>query len=78
MKDDLPPNPPHSKPVMHHLYFRYDNDVGVDTFTPDKGWHDKKTRPCPVELGKTYNITLESHTGFIRVRTFEHFIQSKF
>jgi hypothetical protein len=69
-KDNLLSNPP----VMYHLYFRTDMDsAGVDTYTPDGGWKNigLTTQPCPVKDGKTYNITLESHTGFIRVGNFE-------
>jgi hypothetical protein len=71
-RDDLAVNPPGSKPIMYHLYFRTDaNKAGVDTYTPNGGWHfDGSTLtvvPSPVQYGKTYNITLESHTGFIRV-----------
>ncbi|XP_060565153.1 uncharacterized protein LOC132724329 [Ruditapes philippinarum] len=68
-KDDLPPNPPGSKPVMYHLYFRTDGDyAGVDTYTPGGGWQNigLTTKPSPVQSGITYNITLESHTEFIR------------
>jgi hypothetical protein len=69
-KDNLLSNPP----IMHHLFFRNDMDnAGVDTYTPGRGWKNigLTTQPCPVKDGKTYNITLESHTGFIRVGNFE-------
>jgi hypothetical protein len=72
VKDDLKESELY--PKMYHLYFRSDSDkAGVDTYTPDGGWKHigLTTQPCPVKYGKTYNITLESHSGFIRVCNFE-------
>ncbi|XP_060589141.1 uncharacterized protein LOC132744447 [Ruditapes philippinarum] len=69
VKDDLKESELY--PKMYHLYFRSDSDkAGVDTYTPDGGWKHigLTTQPCPVKYGKTYNITLESHSGFIRTR----------
>jgi hypothetical protein len=67
--DDHPANPPQSKPIMYHLYFRTDGNAGVTTYTPDGGWQnsDLTTESSLVQSGITYNITLESHTEFIRV-----------
>jgi hypothetical protein len=77
IKDNL--FPLQYKPVMHHIYFQHDYHAGVDAYTPEKGWHMiGLTRPCPLELGKTSNLTFESHASFIRVCTIEHYVQNKF
>jgi hypothetical protein len=68
-KDDLPPNPQGSKPIIYHLFFRSElNNAGVDTYTPNQGWQNigLTTQPCPVKNGITYNITLESHIRVCR------------
>jgi hypothetical protein len=73
IKDDILLSPQLSKPIMYHLYFRTDFDnAGVDIYTPDGGWKYSglTTQPCPLKDANIHNITLESHTGFIRVGNF--------